>query len=673
MGQLTPRCAEQMVRILLAVLALLPCAFAGYALPGVAPHNFADGEVVDLQVARIDSVITQMPFPYYTLPFCQPETREFATQHMGASLRGDRIEASAYELSFEKDEACKLLCHRRFTEKKLKEFESKVREGYRAYWLVDNLPAATRIEEPKETDAAEALPADQLVFSYERGFEIGSTEKEHGKGAAYLNNHVRLTVKYHKHPDKPGARIVAFEVEPFSVEHKIKDGRELPKGADSDGFSYLSTCKPLLPINHSMEPLKIDGKGDLEIIFTYDVVWVETETRWASRWDMYLLVSDDQVHWFSVFNSLVTVVFLTGMVGIIFVRTLNTDISAYNEIAELVSEIEELDPGGGTEEDTRDEAGWKLLHADVFRPPQHANLLSAMVGSGCQLFCAASAMLVFACLGFVSPSHRGGLMTVMLLTFVMMGTFSGYFSARNYKMLGGTDWKTNTMWAAFLVPSLVFVIFFLLNLVLWSEGSSGAVPFATLAKLLFLVFGVHGPLCYLGGYFGAKRAKIEFPCRTNLLPRALPKKEWYMHPVLICILAGFLPFGAIFVEVTFVLSSIWLRHYYYVFGFMLLVFIVLTITCSEICIVLCYTNLCNGDYDWSWRAFLTSGSCAAHVFLYSIFYYHTQLNISKTLSMFLYFGYNLIMAIVLFILTGTIGYQATLVFVRKIFASIKVD
>merc|ERR1711924_5455 len=97
------------------------------------------------------------------------------------------------------------------------------------------------------------------------------------------------------------------------------------------------------------------------------------------------------------------------------------------------------------------------------------------------------------------------------------------------------------------------------------------------------------------------------------------------------------------------------------------------ITCSEMCIVVCYVYLCHGDYNWWWRSFLTSGSCAIHVFLYSVYYYHTQLNISKTLSMFLYFGYNLIFAFVIFILTGTIGYQATLVFLRKIYSEIKLD
>ena len=113
----------------------------------------------------------------------------------------------------------------------------------------------------------------------------------------------------------------------------------------------LSTCKPLTPVSHKMAPQKLESADkDTEIVWTYDISWVESDTRWASRWDMYLLVTDDQVHWFSVFNSLVTVVFLsgnshlfgamsdplnitlTGMVAIILLRTLNADITTYNEV-----------------------------------------------------------------------------------------------------------------------------------------------------------------------------------------------------------------------------------------------------------------------------------------------------------------------------------------------------
>jgi len=34
--------------------------------------------------------------------------------------------------------------------------------------------------------------------------------------------------------------------------------------------------------------------------------------RWASRWDLYLYMGDDQIHWFSILNSLAIVLLLTG-------------------------------------------------------------------------------------------------------------------------------------------------------------------------------------------------------------------------------------------------------------------------------------------------------------------------------------------------------------------------
>ncbi len=37
-----------------------------------------------------------------------------------------------------------------------------------------------------------------------------------------------------------------------------------------------------------------------------------SEIRWASRWDTYLMMMDDQIHWFSIINSLMIVLFLSG-------------------------------------------------------------------------------------------------------------------------------------------------------------------------------------------------------------------------------------------------------------------------------------------------------------------------------------------------------------------------
>ena len=50
-----------------------------------------------------------------------------------------------------------------------------------------------------------------------------------------------------------------------------------------------------------------------DVIFTYSVSWKESEVKWASRWDTYLRMSDVQIHWFSIINSVVVVFFLSGM------------------------------------------------------------------------------------------------------------------------------------------------------------------------------------------------------------------------------------------------------------------------------------------------------------------------------------------------------------------------
>ena len=37
-----------------------------------------------------------------------------------------------------------------------------------------------------------------------------------------------------------------------------------------------------------------------------------SEIVWASRWDTYLAMSDVQIHWFSIVNSVVIAIFLSG-------------------------------------------------------------------------------------------------------------------------------------------------------------------------------------------------------------------------------------------------------------------------------------------------------------------------------------------------------------------------
>lgn len=76
-------------------------------------------------------------------------------------------------------------------------------------------------------------------------------------------------------------------------------------------------------------------EGKMPVFWTYSVEWVlDNEHDWRTRWDVYFDAGSggDEVHWFSIINALVIVLFLSGMVGMILMRSLHRDISRYNRV-----------------------------------------------------------------------------------------------------------------------------------------------------------------------------------------------------------------------------------------------------------------------------------------------------------------------------------------------------
>ncbi len=317
------------------------------------------------------------------------------------------------------------------------------------------------------------------------------------------------------------------------------------------------------------------------------------------------------------------------------------------------------------------------MHGDVFRTPRFPVFLSICYGSGAQTLKMSTITLIFALLGFLSPANRGGLITAMLSLWVLSSAVCGYTSARLYSSFDNAQArKLVTLGSAFLFPGLSFGVFFVLNLFVWASDSSSAVPFSTLLLLLFMWFGVSVPLVFCGAYIAYKRKPIEFPVRTNQIPRQIPAAPLRIPQSVYIILAGILPFGTIFMELVFILNSIWQNQVLYLFGMLTIVFLILIVTCAEMSIVFTYLTLAAERWTWWWQAFCGSASSGLYMFLYCLYYLHTQQTSSggvPFVSVIMFISYSLVFSTAFALLTGSVGFFSSFWFVRKIYSNIRVD
>uniref|UniRef100_A0A915EG53 Transmembrane 9 superfamily member n=1 Tax=Ditylenchus dipsaci TaxID=166011 RepID=A0A915EG53_9BILA len=286
--------------------------------------------MIEVKAIKLTSVKTVVPYEYYALPFCKPEGGElhYKSENLGEVMRGDRIVNTPYEVFMKKDASCHTLC-----------------------------TASGNAKVTIDKSESELL-RQRIAEDYHKHKKFSSITDTSWDGlmnrANFLEHHLDINLKFHE--PTPGV---------YRSKYSIKQGEK------SCSIEHLDTPQQLM-----------DGAN--EIMWTYSVRWEESEIPWASRWDTYLNMKDVQIHWFSILNSLVVVICLTGFLSVIIIRTVRRDIAQYNRDEDI--------------EDTLEETGWKLVHGDVFRPPRYGMLLVNLVGTGIQLLGMVAVTVSFACL-----------------------------------------------------------------------------------------------------------------------------------------------------------------------------------------------------------------------------------------------------------------------------------
>ncbi|MFQ6649232.1 hypothetical protein Gotur_022392 [Gossypium turneri] len=597
-------------------------------------HKYQPDDPVTLWVNKVGPYNNpQETYNYYSLPFCHLGTNPaHKWGGLGEVLGGNELIDSQIDIKFQKNVEKSTICQLELDEAKVREFKDAIENSY---WFEFFMGITYSIF---------------LAFFF------------HAMFLRFAMLKVQMTCLYGPVSEEFNVNFLGFvgELHPDrnsdNGKHVLYTHKNIIIKYNKDQIIHVNLTQ------ESPKPLEAGRIFDL----TYSIKWIPTNVTYARRFDVYLDYPffEHQIHWFSVFNSFMMVIFLTGLVSMILMRTLRNDYAKY---AREDDDLETL------ERDVSEESGWKLVHGDVFRPPYNLVLLSAVVGTGAQLALLVLLVILLAIVGTLYVG-RGAIVTTFILCYAFTSFISGYVSGGMYSRNGGKSWIKSMILTACLFPFMCFGIGFILNTVAIFYGSLAAIPFGTMVVVFVIWAFISFPLALLGTVVGRNWSGApNNPCRVKTIPRPIPEKKWYLTPSVVSLMGGLLPFGSIFIEMYFIFTSFWNYKVYYVYGFMLLVFLILIIVTVCVTIVGTYFLLNAENYHWQWTSFFSAASTAVYVYLYSVYYYHVKTKMSGFFQTSFYFGYTLMFCLGLGILCGAVGYLGSNLFVRRIYRNIKCD
>ncbi|KAF4665793.1 hypothetical protein FOL47_004422 [Perkinsus chesapeaki] len=340
-------------------------------------------------------------YRYYDFPFCQPDVIMPEWMAFGQVLRGDRLVNSIYDIQYKKDIPKTVVCKKTYNEDDLEIFKSAIEDSYMFEMFVDGLPVVRPFG---------AISADD------------NGQDTSDKPRYFLLNYLEFSIGYNN------ADVVSVNVTAdLSLDHLI----EITGGSN--------------------------GKQQ-DIPFYYSVKWVESSITKSEALEKQLkgaLLSGAgqpiDIHVLAIINSFVLIMLILSLLLLVLIRVVRSDLSRYLSIPD-----EEL---ASVEEET----GWKLVYADVFRPPVHRLFLSAAVGAGTQLLLASILVVLVGCVGLYYK--RGAVMTAGIICYLITAASGGYVSARLYNSLGGEKWAWNIFVTAIFFMGPAFGIWMILNTV----------------------------------------------------------------------------------------------------------------------------------------------------------------------------------------------------------------
>jgi transmembrane 9 superfamily protein 3 len=241
----------------------------------------------------------------------------------------------------------------------------------------------------------------------------------------------------------------------------------------------------------------------------------------------------------------------------------------YRNIADF-DELEHFESG------LSEVTGWKQITGEVFRPPASLPMFTGLISTGYQLFAVCAALTATSLLGHMYE-ERGLLLSWFLVLYCLFAIYGGYVNGTYYAQNKGKRWIRAMLFGCFLFPTLVVGFESVLTFVALVYDSSASYSLTASSKVVALLLFINFPLYVVGTTLGKNLAKDpNFPCKVNPIDNPLLKnKKWYNEPAFLVLVGGLLPFASVSVEAYFIFTSFWNYKFYYVYGFMAAMFLML--------------------------------------------------------------------------------------------------
>jgi transmembrane 9 superfamily protein 3 len=398
--------------------------------------------------------------------------------------------------------------------------------------------------------------------------------------------------------------------------------------------------------------------------FAYSVEWTPTNRGKSARAERYRSdrFFDRSVRYYSLVLTICLVLVLVILTVFVLFRSLGNDLLRYRNEADVNS----------FELDFCPERGWKVVHADVFRPPPFSAFLSVLIGVGAHV--SSAVLLLLLMLFFGSLLDRGTTVLIGFFCYSATALLGGYVAAALYKRWGGRHWIRQLVALSLAVPLPFFVTQIILSVVAMVYGSTQVVRLHSWVIVVVWYLTVVAPLTLFGGILGRNWFLVgPNPAKVGHIRRLIPSMPFYLSGPFVALAISWLGSASIFSEINYILVALWTYRMHYVWGFSIVVSLMLLIVVACSTVVVIYRRLTSENYLWHWISFIAPFCVAFFVLAYGCWYFVFRTEMAGLLQTLYYFAYTAILSCIIGVVCGFVGFAASALFVRRIYTNLKVD